>query len=243
MCMRTSNIRKCLLALLCCLSLTACTDTEVNNFIDSISTESDSEVEQETSSPSIPNYSGTASVSINNNKPFFTNDELTTISFERYSDLDDKGRCGVATACVGRDIMPTEDRGPIGKVKPTGWHTVKYDCISGKYLYNRCHLIGYQLTGENANERNIITGTRYLNVEGMLGYEDDIAEYVKLTNNHVMYRVTPMFTNGNLVADGVLLEAESVEDKGKGLQFCVYCYNVQPGVDINYATGDSKLTK
>ena len=154
---------------------------------------------------------------INNNVPSFSSNEITTVSFETYSNLDSLGRCGVATACIGKDIMPTEDRGEIGQVKPTGWHTVKYDIVDGKYLYNRCHLIGFQLTGENANKKNLITGTRYFNVDGMLPFENMVADYVKETNNHVMYRVTPVFEGNNLVAGGVYMEAYSVEDSGEGI--------------------------
>ena len=186
-------------------------------------------------------YNGEPYVAINGNTPYFTDDDLTTTSFETYSPLDDLGRCGVTYACVGQDIMPTEERGSIGQVKPTGWHTVKYDCVDGKYLYNRCHLIGFQLTGENANEENLITGTRYLNIEGMLPFENMVADYVQETNNHVLYRVTPIFEGENLLASGVLMEGYSVEDEGAEICFCVYAYNVQPGVTINYATGDSAL--
>lgn len=189
----------------------------------------------------VPSYSGSAYVAINGNIPYFTAEELTTSSFESYSPLDDQGRCGMAYACVGQDIMPTEDRGSIGQVKPTGWHTVKYDCVDGKYLYNRCHLIGYQLTGENANEENLITGTRYLNIDGMLPFENMVADYVQETNNHVLYRVTPIFEGNNLLASGVLMEGYSVEDIGDDICFCVYAYNMQPGVTIDYATGDSVL--
>lgn len=172
---------------------------------------------------------------------YFTASDLTTSSFEEYSSLDALGRCGVAYACVGRDIMPTEERGSIGQVKPTGWHTVKYDCVDGKYLYNRCHLLGYQLTGENANEENLITGTRYLNIEGMLPFENMVADYVQETDNHVLYRVTPIFEGSDLLASGVLMEGYSVEDSGEDICFCVYAYNVQPGVVIDYATGESAL--
>ena len=192
---------------------------------------------------SIPVYTGEASVVLNDNVPYFTDTEYTTEAFESYSDLDSLGRCGVAYANVCEEIMPTEERGAIGMIKPSGWHTIKYDCVDGKYLYNRCHLIGYQLSGENANEKNLITGTRYLNVTGMLPYEDQVADYVHDTKNHVLYRVTPVFTGDNLVADGVEIEAASVEDKGASLQFHVFCYNVQPGVEINYATGDSHLAE
>lgn len=189
----------------------------------------------------IPAYSGQAYVEINDNQPSFTKDELVTESFEEYSPLDSLGRCGVAYANVGVDTMPTEERGSIGQVKPSGWQTVKYDCVDGKYLYNRCHLIGYQLTAENANKENLITGTRYLNVDGMLPFENLVADYVKETENHVLYRVTPIFEGDNLVASGVQMEAMSVEDNGEGVCFNVYCYNVQPGVVIDYATGDSWL--
>lgn len=189
----------------------------------------------------VPAYSGAAYVAINGNAPYFTTEDLTTNSFESYSSLDHLGRCSTAYACVGQDIMPTEERGSIGQVKPTGWHTVKYDCVDGKYLYNRCHLIGYQLAGENANEKNLITGTRYLNIDGMLPFENMVADYVEETNNHVLYRVTPIFEGDNLLADGVLMEGYSVEDNGDDICFCVFAYNVQPGVTINYATGDSTL--
>ena len=189
---------------------------------------------------SIPDYSGSPYETINGNEPYFSEDEYTTSSFEYYADLDELGRCGTAYACIGKDIMPTEERGSIGQIKPTGWHTVKYDCVDGKYLYNRCHLIGYQLTGENANEKNLITGTRYLNVDGMLPFENMVADYIKESNNHALYRVTPIFEDDELVARGVLIEAKSVEDKGDGVTFCVYCYNVQPDVSIDYKTGESE---
>lgn len=189
----------------------------------------------------VPAYSGEPYVELDGNVPSFTDEELTTDSFESYSPLDALSRCGTAYACVGTDLMPTEDRGAIGQVKPSGWQTVKYDCVDGKYLYNRCHLIGYQLTGENANEENLITGTRYLNVDGMLPFEDEVADYVQETSNHVLYRVTPIFQGSELVARGVQMEALSVEDDGEGVSFNVYVYNVQPGVVIDYATGDSHL--
>ena len=195
--------------------------------------------ENEISLNDIPEYSGTPYVAINNNVPFFSETDYTTDAFETYSDLDSLGRCGVAYANICVEIMPTEERGSIGSVKPTGWHTVKYDCVDGKYLYNRCHLIGFQLAGENANEKNLITGTRYLNVDGMLPFENLVADYVKETQNHVLYRVTPIFEGENLVASGILMEAYSVEDNGEGITFCTYCYNVQPGIVIDYATGDS----
>lgn len=190
---------------------------------------------------SIPAFSGEPHVAINDNVPTFTDADLTTTSFETYSNLDSLGRCGTAYACIGTDLMPTEERGSIGQVKPSGWHTVKYDCVDGNYLYNRCHLIGYQLTAENANESNLITGTRYLNVEGMLPFENMVADYIKETGNHVLYRVTPIFEGDNLVASGVQMEAKSVEDNGEGILFNVYCYNAQPSIGIDYATGDSWL--
>jgi DNA-entry nuclease len=192
---------------------------------------------------SIPDYSGSAYVNVNDNQPYFSDTDLTTTSFETYSELDGLGRCGVAYASVSTDTMPTKERGSIGQIKPTGWHTVKYDCVDGKYLYNRCHLIGYQLTAENANKKNLITGTRYLNVDGMLPFENMVADYIKETDNHVLYRVTPIFDGDNLVASGVLMEAKSVEDKGEGICFCIFCYNVQPGVNIDYATGESTLAE
>ena len=184
----------------------------------------------------VPAYSGEPYVAINNNTPGFNDEELTTTSFETYSTLDYLGRCGVAYACIGTDLMPTEDRGSISEVTPSGWINKEYD---GQYLYNRCHLIGFQLSGENANERNLITGTRYMNVEGMLPFENMIADYVHETDNHVLYRVTPIYDGTNLVASGVQLEAESVEDDGEGVLFNVYVYNVQPGITIDYATGES----
>ena len=187
----------------------------------------------------IPAYSGTPYTEVNGNKPYFTEVDLTTQSFETYSELDSLGRCGVAYANVGQDLMPTEPRGEIGAVKPTGWHLVKYDNVDGKYLYNRCHLIAYMLAAENANPQNLITGTRYLNVQGMLPFETKVCDYVKNTGNHVLYRVTPIFDGDNLLADGVLMEAYSVEDVGEGIQFCVFAYNVQPGIGIDYATGDN----
>ena len=189
----------------------------------------------------IPQFSSEAYVVINKNEPLFTDEQLVTESYEFYSELDALNRCGYAMACIGRDIMPTEERGGIGQVKPTGWQTVKYDFVDGKYLYNRCHLIGYQLTGENANEKNLITGTRYLNVEGMLPFENMVADYVKETGNHVLYRVTPVFEGNELVARGVQMEAWSVEDEGENIYFHVYAYNNQPGVIINYADGTSML--
>lgn len=190
---------------------------------------------------SIPAYSGKPYITINDNVPKFLDSDLSISSYEYYSDLDELGRCGVAYACVGTDLMSTEERENIGSVKPTGWHTIKYNVVDGNYLYNRCHLIGYQLSGENANIKNLITGTRYLNVDGMLPFENMVADYVKETNNHVMYRVSPIFEGNNLLVSGVQIEAKSVEDNGEGILFNVYCYNVQPNIEINYATGDSSL--
>lgn len=188
---------------------------------------------------SIPEYTGDPYVVINENVPFFTESDFTEEAFETYSDLDELGRCGAAFANVGKETMPTEERGQIGMIKPSGWQTVKYDCVDGKYLYNRCHLIGYQLSAENANEKKLITGTRYLNVSGMLPFENMVADYIKNTGNHVLYRITPIYQDKNLVASGVLMEAQSVEDDT--IRFCVYCYNVQPGIQIDYATGKSSL--
>ena len=189
----------------------------------------------------IPQYSGNSYVVLNDNKPNFTDEDYLKGSFEEYSELDALGRCGVAYANVSVDTMPTEERESIGQIKPSGWHTAKYDIVSGKYLYNRCHLIGYQLTGENANPKNLITCTRSMNTEGMLEFENKVADYVKETNNHVLYRVTPIFEGKNLVASGVQIEASSVEDKCKDVCFNVYVYNVQDGIEINYSNGDSHL--
>ncbi len=189
----------------------------------------------------VPEFSDEPYVILNDNKPNFTDDMLSDKAYEFYSELDDLGRCGYVMACVGPETMPTEERGEIGMVKPTGWHTVKYDNVDGKYLYNRCHLIGYQLTGENANKKNLITGTRYLNMDGMLPFENLIADYVKETNNHVLYRVTPIFEGDNLLATGVQMEGYSVEDSGEEICFNVFAYNAQPGITINYVTGESSL--
>ena len=193
----------------------------------------------------VPVYSGQAYVEINGNRPFFEDADLQTKSFETYSELDSLGRCGVAYANVSRELMPTEERGEIGNVKPSGWVQKKYEGVIDSdppYLYNRCHLIAYCLTAENDNAKNLITGTRYMNVEGMLPFEKMVAKYLDQNDNHVLYRVTPIFEGRNLVASGVLMEAYSVEDHGEGICFCVYCYNVQPGIEIDYKTGDSKRT-
>lgn len=190
----------------------------------------------------IPEYDGKAYVDISET-PDFDEADMTTRSFERYSELDDLGRCGMAYANIGQDLMPDEERGSIGHIKPAGWHTVKYDIVDGKYLYNRCHLIGYQLTAENSNRQNLMTGTRYLNVEGMLPFENMVADYIKETDHHVLYRVTPIYEGDDLLAKGVQIEAYSVEDNGEGICFNVFVYNVQPGVVIDYKTGDSQLEK
>lgn len=191
----------------------------------------------------LPAYDGSSPyVVVNGNEPGFTEEDMTTDSYETYSELDELGRCGTAWANIGVDLMPTEDRGNISQVKPSGWQTVKYDIVDGKYLYNRCHLIGFQLTGENANEKNLITGTRYMNVDGMLPFENLVADYVKETENHVLYRVTPVYEGDDLVARGVQMEGLSVEDEGEGVSFNVFVYNVQPGITIDYATGESALS-
>ena len=204
-------------------------------------------IDQEEATPfifdlsSIPEYQGEPYVELNHNIPLFSDEQKQDLdSFEFDSSLDDFGRCGVTFANVCKELMPLEERGEIGQIKPSGWHTVKYnEIIDGNYLYNRCHLIAYQLAGENDNELNLITGTRYLNVCGMLPFENLVSEYINQTENHVLYRVTPIFEKDNLVASGVQMEAWSVEDEGKGICFHIYCYNVQPGIEIDYKTGDS----
>ena len=209
---------------------------EINNFISSFAYRNESYTLED-----IPLYNGNNYVVINNNEPNFKESDLSTESFEVYSSKDYLDRCGVAYANIGIDLMPTEERGSIGSIKPSGWHTVKYDIVDGKYLYNRCHLIGHQLSGENANPENLITCTRQMNVDGMLPYENMVADYVKSTKNHVLYRVTPIFEGNNLLASGVQMEALSVEDNGKGVKFNIYVYNVQDGISIDYKTGDSSL--
>lgn len=190
----------------------------------------------------IPYYSGSPYSVLNNNEPYFEESDFSEISFESYDPLDSLGRCTLAFANISTDTMPTEERGSISQVKPTGWQSTKYDNVDGGYLYNRCHLIGWQLTAENANRENLITGTRYLNVEGMLPFENMVADYIKETENHVLYRVTPIFFDDDLVAYGVRMEAKSVEDDGEGICFHVFCYNVQPGIDIDYSDGTSSLS-
>lgn len=190
----------------------------------------------------IPSYSGSPYYEVNNNQPFFQANELTTESFKQFSKLDSLGRCGVAFACIGADSLPTKERGAIGMIKPSGWHTVRYDdIIEDKYLFNRCHLIAFELSGENANPQNLISGTRYMNVKGMLPFENRVRSYVEYTNQHVIYRVTPVFEGDNLVTTGVLMEGYSVEDNGEGICFNVFCYNVQPQIKINYADGTSEV--
>lgn len=216
-----------LILLLLCLLLTSCLPVEAPT---------------QFSVEELPPYTGLPYVVVERNLPRFSEEDYITYAYESYSPLDALGRCGTAEACVGIELMPTEKRGDIGQVRPSGWHTVKYDIVDGKYLYNRCHLIGYQLTGENANVENLITGTRYFNVVGMLPFEDQVAEYVRETENHVLYRVTPVYEEEDLVAQGVIMEAWSVENGGEGVCFCVFVYNVQPGITIDYGTGDSFLS-
>ena len=239
-----------LLSFLLLFTLTACEEEDVELAMDvaiavleEIEEQSGTEPASVGSVEEIPEFSAEAYVAINGNVPFFEPEEITAESYEYYSELDELGRCGVTEACIGIDIMPTEDRGDIGSVKPSGWQSVKYDIVDGKYLYNRCHLIGFQLAGENANKKNLITGTRYLNIEGMLPFENLVADYVQETENHVMYRVTPIFEGDELVARGVVMEGYSVEDEGEGVCFCVYAYNAQPGIVIDYATGESALAE
>lgn len=237
----------CLSGLISC-SITIDLSTDNNGQVIENSNDTNSSTQNTTADSSnitidnIPAYSGDDYIILNNNIPNFSESDLTTTSFEEYAPLDDLGRCGVAYSNIGTDIMPTEKRESISSVKPSGWHSVKYDIVEGKYLYNRSHLIGYQLTAENANDRNLITGTRYFNATLMLPYENMVADYIKETNNHVLYRVTPVFEGTNLVATGVQMEAKSVEDNGEGIEFNVFVYNVQPGITIDYATGDSALS-
>lgn len=224
--------------ILFCAFIYSKNSTEINNYISKIIPIN---YTYAYSIENIPKYTDKEYIIINNNEPYFTEEDYTLKSFEKYSDLDLLGRCGVAYANVGIDTMPTIERGSIGMIKPTGWHTIKYDIVNGKYLYNRCHLIGYQLTGENDNEKNLITCTRQMNIGTMLEYENKVVDYVKKTNNHVLYRVTPVFKDSNLLATGVEIEAYSVEDNGEGIKFNVFIYNVQEGIEIDYTTGDSKL--
>lgn len=234
-------------AVLVFLLLTGCEsnvtepDMQANSAADHIEIQPAQEAapERETTEELIPAYAGNAYVEVNGNIPFYTDADMSLEAFEEYSELDELGRCGTAYANICPEIMPTEPRGEIGAVRPSGWHTVKYEGIDGNYLYNRCHLIAYQLAGENANEKNLITGTRYLNIQGMLPFENQVADYVKTTGNHVLYRVTPIFEGDDLLSLGVLMEGYSVEDDGAGICFCIFAYNVQPGINIDYVTGDS----
>lgn len=236
---RNNRLITLLIALLLILSTSICSCELIANDISDLN-----EHIPHATLDSIPEFDGeTPYVIINGNKPFFTDDEIVSKSFEKYGERDGLGRCTVCIACVGVDIMPTEDRDSISHIDPTGWINAEYDFIPGKYVYNRCHLIGFQLTGENANRENLITGTRFLNIEGMLPFENMIADYVKETENHVMLRVTPIFKGDNLVASGVLMEAFSVEDNGDGICFNIYAYNCQPGVEIDYATGETHPEK
>ena len=241
--------RRLVLPFILCLLLTACQlsppqsqQQQANGLVDlPVGDLSDwsSPSEEVYTAADIPPYSGEPFVPINGNVPTFTEAEMTTNSYEYYSELDGLGRCGVTEACVGQDLMPTEKRESISSVKPTGWVQAQYDFVDGKSLYNRCHLIGFQLAGENANKLNLITGTRYMNVDGMLPFENLVADYVKETDGHVLYRVTPSFVGEELVARGVFMEGLSVEDQGESVCFYVFAYNVQPGVGIDYATGES----
>ena len=233
---KTGKIKRlCIIGVLSIVVCTAgCSDLE-----QLLEEDSSAQVQSAATLAEVPEYSGEPYVEINDNQPEFEDYELTTEAFEEYSELDELGRCGTAEACVGEETMPTEERGNISSIKPTGWKNKDYDNVDGGRLYNRCHLIGFQLTGENANEKNLITGTRYMNTEGMLPFENMVADYVHETDNHVLYRVTPIFDGDDLVASGVQMEAESVEDDGAGVCFNVYVYNVQPQITINYATGDN----
>lgn len=241
--MKINRLKKVFLSLLFILSLCfcGCSVEEVLREQQSGQSRQEDATEITDSLENIPEFSEEAYVVIGDNVPDFDKKDLTEESFEEYSALDSLGRCGVAYANIGQDIMPAEKRGKISAVHPSGWHNVKYQGVEGRYLYNRCHLIGFQLAGENANEKNLITGTRYMNVEGMLPFENEVAEYVKKTDNHVLYRVTPVYEGDNLVAKGVRMEAYSVEDKGEGVCFDVYVYNNQPGIEIDYETGESHL--
>lgn len=227
---------KIIAVLLTSMLLSNCTVDNIDDFFDIFNTNA---VNESFDINDIPEFSGSPYCLVNDDIPYFSSEDITEKSFERYSELDYLGRCGEAYASLSPDTMPTEERGKIGMIKPTGWQTAKYDFIDGKYLYNRCHLIGYQLSGENANDRNLITGTRYLNVQGMLPFENSVARYIRATGNHVLYRVTPVFEGENLLCTGVEIEALSVDDGGKDICFNVFCYNAQPGVIIDYATGDN----
>ena len=247
------KILRFLMAFILCLSLVGCqqndsNDSQTSDNKNSTNVSQSSDIddgrEKGIKLDNLPEYPGEPFVALYNNVPDFDEKDKTTKSFEKYSDLDSLGRCGVAYANIGQDIMPTEKRGDISSVKPSGWINKKYDTdlVDGGYIYNRCHLIGHQLAGEDDNEKNLITGTRYFNVDGMLPFENMVCDYVKETNNHVLYRVTPIYDGDDLVAKGVQMEAYSVEDDGEGVMFNVFVYNVQPGITIDYATGDSQLS-
>lgn len=240
--MKLKSINRLIAIIVSIILLVGCS-AQSDNFFKDLDITATSQSSSVFSLDNIPKYDDSPYIKIDDNIPDFTDEQKSlTKSYEKYGKLDSLGRCTYAISCIGKDLMPTEERGAIGSVKPTGWQIAKYDFIDGKYLYNRCHLIGYQLTGENANECNLITGTRYLNIDGMLPFENDIADYIDITNNHVLYEVTPIYKGDNLVASGVHMQAYSVEDKGEGICFNIYCYNVQPGVDIDYATGNNKIS-
>ncbi len=229
---------KILLLLLCSIFVfTGCNNVN----IETITNYPIEKVESVVSLSEIPEFENEPYVIINDNIPYFDESEITTDVFEEYSDLDELGRCRTAYANICKDLMPNEDRGQIGHIKPSGWHTVKYDIVDGKYLYNRCHLIGFQLAGENANEKNLITCTRQMNSIGMLQFENKVASYIRKTGNHVLYRVSPIFKDKNLIAEGVQMEALSVEDRGKGIRFNVFVYNFQDKVIIDYKDGSNRL--
>lgn len=246
---KKNNILKTFLIPICLILIGYYLENHENLIKETVSTSETTkseEVPEQTESykmEDLPDYDGNDYVLVNDNDPYFDEDDMTLTSYEKYSDLDKLGRCGVAMANISTDLMPTEKRGSIGSVKPSGWQTAKYDFIDGKYLYNRCHLIGYQLTGENANEKNLITCTRQMNTKGMLQFENLVTNYIKKTNNHVLYRVTPVFDGNNLVATGVEMEALSVEDNGEGIKYNVFVYNIQNKVIIDYATGNSRLSE
>ena len=252
--MRRKNnrtMRKALFVLIAfiCIGIVGCFNPDIQKYFSNTGSLTNAAIQEASSTntvsfdlASIPDYSDEPYVILNNNKPDFDESDLKAKSFENYNDLDSLGRCGVAFACLSLDTMPSADdeRESISNIEPSGWINKEYDNVDGGYLYNRCHLIGYQLSNENANEKNLITGTRYMNTEGMLPFENEVADYIKETSNHVLYRVTPIFEGDNLVASGVQIEAKSVEDNGEGICFNVYCYNVQPGITIDYKTGESE---
>lgn len=247
--MKVKNIIIYVLTLCICMLVSGCSQEELYHSVELLSMISDytnSEIsgildqrEANVVLENIPEYSGDAVAIINDNNPQFS--ELVMESYEYYSELDYLGRCGVAHASLGMDLMPTEQRESISQVKPSGWLNKEYDIVEGGYLYNRCHLIGFQLAGENANEKNLITGTKYMNSPIMTKYENAIAGYIKETGNHVMYRVTPMYQGSDLVAKGIQIEGYSVEDQGEGVCFNVFLYNEQPGIIIDHGTGESWL--